>query len=167
MNAESNNEKELLQLCGLMVDGGLDDADMQRLSELLTSDASAREFYRSYMDAHARLLLHYEPVPVLDEPLEEPVHQLAAARERLGHRSSSLQFVAAAALLLMTGLNVIQSAGNREAARRPTPQMTRVTDSESRRLAEEIDGLTPNAVKRTGFLSSQRDWMLMLPIPRR
>ena len=82
-------------------------------------------------------------------------------------RSSRWRFAAAAAVLLMTSLNVIQAAGNREAARRPTPQMTRVSDSEARRLAEEIDGLTPNAVKRAGFLSSLREGMPMLPIPSR
>ena len=82
-------------------------------------------------------------------------------------RSSWWQFAAAAALLLMIGLNVIQAAGNLEAARRPTPQMTRVSDSEARRLAEEIDGLTPNTVKRAALLSSHREGMPMLPIPSR
>ncbi|MHC4407047.1 MAG: hypothetical protein ACYTG0_46130 [Planctomycetota bacterium] len=59
MTTEPNDEKELLRLCGLMVDGQLDETDRQRLSALLSADASARAFYRSYMDAHAGLLLHY------------------------------------------------------------------------------------------------------------
>lgn len=62
MTTEPNDEKELLRLCGLMVDGQLDETDRQSLSVLLSADASARAFYRSYMDAHARLLLHYAPV---------------------------------------------------------------------------------------------------------
>lgn len=80
MSAESNNENELLRLCGLMVDGGLEDADMESLSELLSTDAAAREFYRGYMDVHARLLLHFEPVPDFDEPVAEPV-RLRSDRE--------------------------------------------------------------------------------------
>ncbi len=146
----------------LMVDDGFGDPDMQRLSELLTSDASARAFYRSYMDAHARLLLHHEPVPVLDEPIEKPADQLAADREPL--RSSWWQFAAAAVLLLMTGLNVIQSAGNLEAAKTSRPAPTwKMTDAEAQLLAEDF-GLTPSDVKRLAFLSWQSEDMLMLPV---
>ncbi len=73
MNTDTNHENELLRLCGLMIDGRLEDADVERLSELLGTDASAREFYRGYMDVHARFLLHFEPVPDSNEPIEEPV----------------------------------------------------------------------------------------------
>jgi anti-sigma factor RsiW len=115
MNAEANYEKELLRLCGLMVDGGLEDADMERLSDLLSTDAAAREFYRGYMDVHARFLLHFEPVPDTDEPVEEPV-RLHSDRETPTAQSSWWQFATAAALVLFAGLNVIQSAGNLTAA---------------------------------------------------
>jgi anti-sigma factor RsiW len=168
MNIEPMHEKELVRLCGLMVDGQLGDADTQHLSELLSADASARAFYRSYMDAHARLLLHYEPVPVLHEPTEEPVRRLVGKRKPHTRPTSWWQVSAAALLLLITGLNVIQSAGNLEAARGlTTPQTTRMTDADARRLAEEIGGLTPSDVKRIAILNSRREGMLMLPVSRR
>lgn len=94
MNVQMNHEKELLRLCGLMVDGGLEDSDIKRLSELLSTDASAREFYRGYMDVHARILLHFEPVPVIDKPVEEPV-RLHSDRELSTTRSSCWQELAA------------------------------------------------------------------------
>lgn len=144
MSTESNNEKELLRLCGLMVDGELDDLDGKRLSELLASDAAAREFYRGYVDAHAGLLLHFEPVPVFDEAAEEPVSE----RKTPSSPSSWWSFAASAALLLLVGLNAIQSAGNLEAEQMSKrPVTARMTDAKSRQLADAI-GLTPSEVKR-------------------
>ena len=156
MNAEANHEKELLRLCGLMVDGGLEDADMERLSELLSTDASAREFYRRYMDVHARLLLHFEPVPDIDEPVEESV-RLHTDRETSTARSPWWQFAAAAALVLFTGLNVIQSAGNLTAAREsPLPPVARMADAEVETLADGI-GLAPSEGKRMLLLGAPHD----------
>ena len=156
MNAEANHEKELLQLCGLMVDGGLKDADMERLSELLSTDASAREFYRGYMDVHARLLLHFEPVPEIEEPVEEIV-RLYSDRETSTARSPWWQFAAAAALVLFTGLNVIQSAGNLAAAQEsPAPSVARMVDAEVEALAEGI-GIAPGEVKRMLLLGPLHD----------
>ena len=86
MNAKPNDANELLRLCGLLVDEQLDEADARRLSELLAADAKARAFYRSYMDAHARLLLHYEPVPLVDETAEAPVERVFAGRGPLHTR---------------------------------------------------------------------------------
>ena len=166
MSAESNSNKQLMRLCGLMVDGGLDDADMERLSELLTSDAAAREFYRGYMDAHARLLLHFEPVPVFDEqygglpgPSLSPASTgLEAHRTRPPTSASSWwSFAAAAALLLLVGLNAIQSAGNLEAARTSNrPATMPMTDVEVQRLADVI-GLPLSDVKRMAMVSSKRE----------
>jgi anti-sigma factor RsiW len=147
MNAEANHEKELLRLCGLMVDGGLEKADMERLSELLRTDASAREFYRGYMDVHARFLLHFEPVPDIDVPVEEPV-RLHSDRESSTAQSSWWQFAASAALVLFTGLNVIQSAGNLSVAQElPLPPVARIADAEVETLADGI-GIAPGEVKR-------------------
>lgn len=147
MNTEANHEKELFRLCGLIVDGGLEDADMERLSELLSTDASAREFYRGYMDVHARFLLHFEPVPDIDEPVEEPV-RLHSDRETSTAQSPWWQFAASAALVLFTGLNVIQSAGNltavQESLASPVAQMD---DAEVEALAGGI-GMAPGEVKR-------------------
>ena len=157
MSTESNNEKELLRLCGLMVDGGLDDLDGKRLSELLASDAAAREFYRGYMDAHARLLLHFEPVPDFDETIEETTQQVVPQQETSTSQSSWWQFAAAAVLLLLLGLNAIQSAGNLEAARvSERPATMRMTDVEAQRLADAI-GLPLKDVKRMAMVSSQRE----------
>lgn len=147
MNTEANHEKELFRLCGLIVDGGLEDADMERLSELLSTDASAREFYRGYMDVHARFLLHFEPVPDIDEPVEEPV-RLHSDRETSTAQSPWWQFAASAALVLFTGLNVIQSAGNltavQESLASPVAQMD---DAEVEALVGGI-GMAPGEVKR-------------------
>ena len=153
MNVEANHEKELLRLCGLMVDGGLEDADMERLSELLSTDASARAFYRGYMDVHARFLLHFEPVPEIDEPVEEPVC-LHSDRETPTDQSPWWQFAASAALVLLTGLNVIQSAGNLTAAWESlAPPAAQMPDSEVEALADEI-GLKSSDMKRMAFLSN-------------
>ena len=153
MNAELNHNKELLRLCGLMVDGGLEGADMERLSELLSTDAPAREFYRGYMDVHARLLLHFEPVPDIDEPLEEPV-RLHSDRETSTARSPWWQFAAAAVLVLFTGLNAIHSAANLTAAREsPAPSVTRMADAELEALADGI-GIAPGEVKRMLLLGA-------------
>jgi len=156
MNAETNHEKELLRLCGLMVDGGLEDSDMERLSELLSTDASAREFYRGYMDVHARFLLHFEPVPDIDEPVEKPV-RLPSDREPSTARSPWWQFAAAAALVLFTGLNVIQSAGNLTAAwESPAPPVVRMADGEVQALADGV-GIAPGEVKRMLLMGPSHD----------
>ena len=147
MNAETNHEKELLRLCGQMVDGGLEDSDMKRLSELLSTDASAREFYREYMDVHARFLLHFEPVPDIDEPVEKPV-RLPSDREPSTARSPWWQFAASAALVLFTGLNVLHSAGNLSVAQElPLPPVARMADGEAEALADGI-GIAPGELKR-------------------
>jgi hypothetical protein len=124
---------------------------MERLSELLSTDASAREFYRGYMDVHARFLLHFEPVPDIDEPVEEPV-RLQSDSEPSTARSTRWQFAASAALVLFTGLNVIQSAGNLTAAQNsPAPPVARITNAEVEALAHGI-GIAPGEVKRMLFL---------------
>lgn len=156
MNAETNHEKELLRLCGLMVDGGLEDSDMKRLSELLSTDASAREFYRGYMDVHARFLLHFEPAPDIDEPVEEPV-RLPSDRETPTAQSPWWQFAASAALVLFTGLNVIQAAGNLTAAREsPLPPVARMANADVEALADGI-GIAPGEVKRMLLLGPLHD----------
>jgi len=156
MNVEANHEKELLRLCGVMVDGVLEDADMERLSELLSTDASAREFYRLYMDVHARMLLHFEPVPDIDDPVEEPV-RLHSDRETSTAQSSWWQFAASAALVLFTGLNVIQSAGNLTAAwESPAPPVVRMADGEVQALADGV-GIAPGEVKRMLLMGPPHD----------
>ena len=160
MNTEANHEKELLRLCGVMVDGVLEDADMERLSELLSTDASAREFYRHYMDVHARMLLHFEPVPDIDEPVEEPVEEpvrLHSDRETSTAQSSWWQFAASAALVLFTGLNVIQSAGNMTAAwESPAPPFVRMADGEVQALADSV-GIATGEVKRMLLVGPPHD----------
>ena len=75
--------------------------------------------------------------------------------QRGSERSTWWQFAAAAVVLLLTGLNAVQSAGNLEAAQRSKPlQTTRMTDSEARCLADDL-GLTPRDVKRMACLSSR------------
>jgi anti-sigma factor RsiW len=110
MNIEANDEKELLRLCGLMVDGQLDETDWRGLSKLLSASASARAFYRSYMDAHARLLLHYEPVPVADEPYEELVEPLASQLEPSASQTSWFNIAAALAVAVLVWMNLSLSA---------------------------------------------------------
>lgn len=156
MNVEANHEKELLWLCGLMVDGGLRDADMESLSQLLSTDAAAREFYRRYMDVHARLLLHFEPVPDIEEPVEKPV-RLPSDRETSTARSPWWQFAASAALVLFTGLNVIQSAGNLTAARESPPlPVAQIADAEVESLVDGI-GIAPGELKRMLILRALQD----------
>lgn len=102
------HEKELLRLCGLMVDGTLDGHDARRLAELLEQEAEARALYRNIIDVHARLLLQYEEASAFEES--------AAETKRVETHSPWWQFAAAAALVLFAGLNLIQSAGNLTAA---------------------------------------------------
>ena len=129
---------------------------MDRLSELLSTDASAREFYRGYMDVHARFLLHFEPVPDSDVPVEEPVC-LHSDREAPTDQSPWWQFAASAALVLFTGLNVIQSAGNLSVVQElPLPPVAPLPDAEIEALANGI-GIEPGEVKRMLLLGPLHD----------
>ncbi len=162
--AAPNDENELLRLCGLWVDGGLGETDLQRLSELLNADPSARAFYQSYMDAHARLLLHFEPVPVVDGPTEEPAG-CVVERQRPPRRPSWWSVAAAIAVSLAIGLNVSQSAVNLELVGAPTAgRITAITDTEAEHLADEIEGLTSSEIKRIALLVSQRESMAIVPV---
>ena len=115
MNAKPNDENELLRLCGLLVDEQLSETDAQRLAKLLAADSDARAFYRSYMDAHARLLLHYEPVPVVDKTAEQPVdrvvagHGSAQTRHLMTNWRRLAPIAAAASLLLALGVWLVWS----------------------------------------------------------
>ena len=165
MTAEPNIEQELLRLCGLVADGQLGETDSQRLSELLSAEASARAFYRSYMDAHARLLLHYEPVPVVDEPAEKRVDRFLAEPAPRFARQSSWWRVATMAASLAIGLNVVQSATNLELVGNATRgRVVVISDAEAQRLADEIEGLTASEAKRLALFASQREETLMLPL---
>lgn len=156
MNIEANHEQDLFRLCGLVVDGELEDSDRERLSELLATDVNSRELYRCYMDVHARLLLQFEPVPEFDESEEKPV-RLNSERRASGGRSANWQFAASAAIVLFTILTLVQSAGNLIAARGSTPvHVAGSIDSEFKALANEFFKLRAYE-KRVRYLGPSED----------
>ena len=144
-----NDERELLRLCGLMVDGNLDHGDARRLAELLEQDSEARALYRNIVDVHARLLLQYEEAPAFEESITET--------KRTETGSPWWQFAAAAALVLFTGLNAVHSAANLTAARElAPPPAARMEEADAEALADGI-GLPPGEIKRMLILSLPAD----------
>ena len=108
-----------------------------------------------------------QPSPGLQERVLEAAHDAWAEAEPAGlqiarplsgsERTPGWQFAATAALVLFTGLNVIQSAGNLTAAREsPLPPVARMADAEVEALADGI-GIPPGDVKRMLLLGPLHD----------
>jgi hypothetical protein len=118
------------------------------------------------MDAHARLLLHYEPVPVVDEAFAESADQfLVEPAQRAAPRLTLWRIAAAVAVSLAIGVNLSQSASNSGLVSNSTSgRIAAITDAEAQRLADEIEGLTASEAKRFVWSWSQREDMLMLPL---
>ena len=118
-------------------DGSLDDAELERLDELLRTDPGFRDFYVKYMDQHAVLAAAVLPIgdvrlmvqcpgPAEDEPTGDAEAVRAGSgqiRDRRDRATSRVprawrRWVALAAVLLLAGM--IASRGRRVAPGRPS-----------------------------------------------
>ncbi len=58
MDGETKRDDELMELVGELCDGGLDDAQSERLNKLLQGDERARQWYAEHMFLHSELYWH-------------------------------------------------------------------------------------------------------------
>jgi hypothetical protein len=74
----SDDMRQLRPLLLAVVDGSLQAVDSRRLEQILDSNATARAFYRRYLELHAMLLFENQPAAATAEPLQ-------SAKEFLEH----------------------------------------------------------------------------------
>lgn len=124
---------ELVALVTALVDQQIDDAQLERLGELLAADADARAYYLQQVEIHARLRVElggFESEPIVDatggeaSPLLRPTPAPREDRSRLG---ISLAVVVALLLLTIPAYLLTRPVGN---PRPPIATLAEVFDAE-------------------------------------